>query len=62
MLILDCELSAGDVVIVMLSVINSSFALGNALPKLENFATAIGSSTAVLEIIHRVRALILLKM
>ena len=58
MLILDCELSAGDVIIVLLSVINSSFALGNALPKLENFATAIGSAPAVFEIIHRVRVFI----
>ena len=53
-LILGCELSAGDVIIVFLSVINGSFALGNALPKLQAFATALGSATVVFEIIDRV--------
>ena len=54
MLVLGCEVSAGDVVIVFLSVINGSFTLGNALPKLEAFATALGSATLVFEIIDRV--------
>lgn len=54
MLVLDCEVSAGDIVIVFLSVINGSFTLGNALPKLEAFATALGSATLVFEIIDRV--------
>ena len=53
-MILGCELYAGDVVIVFLSVINGSFTLGNALPKLEAFATALGSATVVFEIIDRV--------
>ena len=53
-LILGCELYAGDVIIVFLSVINGSFTLGNALPKLEAFATALGSATVVFEIIDRV--------
>ena len=53
-LILDCELSAGDVIIVFLSVINGSFTLGNALPKLQAFAAALGSATVVFEIIDRV--------
>ena len=53
-LILDCELSAGDVIIVFLCVINGSFSLGNALPKLEAFAIAIGSATVVFEIIDKV--------
>jgi hypothetical protein len=53
-LILGCELSAGDVVIVFLSVVNGSFTLGNALPKLEAFAAALGSATVIFEIIDRV--------
>ena len=54
-LILGCELSAGDVIIVFLSVINGSFALGNALPKLQAFATALGSAAVVFDIIDRVK-------
>lgn len=54
---MDCELSAGDVMTVFLSVINSSFALGNALPELESFAITIGSAAAVFEIIDRVTKL-----
>ena len=54
MLVLGCEVSAGDIVVVFLSVINGSFTLGNALPKLEAFATALGSATLVFEIIDRV--------
>ena len=53
-LILGCELQAGDVIIVFLSVINGSFALGSALPNLQAFATALGSATVVFEIIDRV--------
>ena len=53
-MILGCELSAGDVIIVFLSVINGSFTLGNALPKLEAFATAIAYATLVFKIIDRV--------
>ena len=54
-LILGCELSAGDVIIVFLSVIKGSFALGNALPKLQAFATALGSAAVVFDIIDRVQ-------
>ena len=54
MLIIGCEVSAGDVTIVLLSVLSGSFALQRALPSLEAFATAIGSATAVFEIIDRV--------
>ena len=53
-LILDCELSAGDIVTVLFSVIIGSFSLGNALPELETFATALGSATVVFEVIDRV--------
>ena len=53
-LILDCELLAGDVIIVFFSVISGSFALSNALPNLQAFATALGSATVVFEIIDRV--------
>ena len=49
-----CELSAGDVVTVFFSVIIGSFSLGNALPELETFATALGSATVVFEVIDRV--------
>jgi hypothetical protein len=31
-----------------------SFALGNALPEIETFATALGSATAVFKVIDRV--------
>ena len=54
-MILGCELSAGDVIIVFLSVINGSFALGNALPKLQAFAIALGSAAVVFDIIDRVK-------
>ena len=49
-----CELSAGDVVTVFFAVIIGSFSLGNALPELETFATALGSATVVFEVIDRV--------
>ena len=52
--ILECELSAGDVVTVFFAVIIGSFSLGNALPEIETFATALGSATVVFEIIDRV--------
>ena len=52
--ILACELSAGDVVTVFFAVIIGSFSLGNALPELETFATALGSATVVFEVIDRV--------
>ena len=45
---------AGDVIIVFFSVISGSFALSNALPNLQGFATALGSATVVFEIIDRV--------
>ena len=34
-----------------------SFSLGNALPELETFATALGSATVVFEVIDRVTRL-----
>ena len=39
---------------VFFSVIMGSFALGNALPEIETFATALGSATAVFKVIDRV--------
>ena len=57
-LILACELSAGNVVTVFFAVIIGSFSLGNALPELETFATALGSATVVFEVIDRVRKLL----
>ena len=56
-LILDCEVSPGNVIIVFLSVINGSFAVGNALPKLQAFAAALGSAMVIFEIINRVQKL-----
>ena len=56
-MVIDCELSAGDIVTVLLSVLLGSFSLGNALPELETFATALGSATVVFEVIDRVTRL-----
>lgn len=53
-LIIDCELSAGNVVTVFFAVIIGSFSLGNALPEIQTFATALGSATAVFKVIDRV--------
>ena len=53
-LVIDCELSAGDIVTVLLSILAGSFSLGDALPELETFATALGSATVVFEVIDRV--------
>ena len=53
-LLIDCELAAGDVVIVLFSVVLGSFSLGTVLPELETFATALGSATVVFELIDRV--------
>ena len=36
------------------AIIIGSFSLGNALPELETFATALGSATVVFEVIDRV--------
>ena len=58
LLIANCETSAEGVIVVLLSVINASFALGDALPNLEAFATAVGSASAVFEIVDRVRNLV----
>ena len=54
MLLIDCELGAGDVVTVLLSILLGSFSLGTALPELETFATALGSASVVFELIDRV--------
>lgn len=53
-LLIDCELGAGDIVTVLLSILTGSFSLGTALPELETFAAALGSATVVFEIIDRV--------
>ena len=53
-LLLDCELAAGDVVTVLLSILLGSYSLGTVLPELETFATALGSATVVFELIERV--------
>lgn len=53
-LLLDCELQAGDIVTVLLSVLLGSFSLGTALPELETFAAALGSATVIFELIDRV--------
>lgn len=39
---------------VFFAVIIGSFSLGNALPELETFATALGAATVVFEVIDRV--------
>ncbi|CAI8057874.1 ATP-dependent translocase ABCB1 [Geodia barretti] len=52
-LILDCELSAGDVVTVFFSVVLGSFSLGNALPEIQTFAVAFGAASAVFEVIDK---------
>ena len=57
-LIVNCEILSGDVIIVMLSAINGSLALGNALPDLGALAAAVGSATLVFEIIDRVNNLV----
>ena len=54
-LIIACELSAGDIITVLFAVIIGSFSLGNALPELETFATALGAATVVFEVIDRVK-------
>ena len=54
MLLIDCELGAGDIVTVLLSILIGSFSLGTALPELETFAAALGSATVIFEIIDRV--------
>ena len=43
---------------VFFSVIIGSFSLGNALPEIETFATALGSATVVFKVIDRVSPLI----
>lgn len=53
-LIVACELAAGDVVTVFFAVIVGSFSLGNALPEIETFATALGSASVLFAIIDRV--------
>eukprot|EP00731_Ephydatia_muelleri_P030841 Em0022g355a len=47
-LITQCELAAGDVVTVFFSIMIGSFSLGNALPEIQTFSSAIGSASAVL--------------
>ena len=39
---------------VFFAVIIGSFSLGNALPEIQTFATALGSATAVFKVIDRV--------
>ena len=40
---------------VFFGVVIGSFSLGNALPEIQTFATALGSATAVFAVIDRVR-------
>lgn len=73
MLIVNCEVVAGDVttvcklfiipiarimaishVQVFFAVILGSFSLGNAVPELETFGTALGSASVVFQVIDRV--------
>lgn len=74
MLIVDCEVVAGDVITVcklfipiacvmaishvqvFFAVILGSFSLGNAVPELETFGTALGSASVVFQVIDRVSA------
>lgn len=53
-LLIDCEIAAGDIVTVLLSIVIGSFSLGTALPELETFAAALGSAAVVFELIDRV--------
>ena len=53
-LILDCEIQAGQVITVFLSVLIGTFSLGQALPELETFASAMGSASYVFKVIDRV--------
>lgn len=74
MLIVNCEVVAGDVITVcklfipiarvmaishvqvFFAVILGSFSLGNAVPELETFGTALGSASVVFQVIDRVSA------
>ena len=46
---------AGDIVTVFLSVLIGTFSLGNALPELETFASAMGAASFIYKAIDRVR-------
>ena len=54
MLVIDCEVRAGDILTVLLSIVIGSFSLGIALPELETFAAALGAATVVFQLIDRV--------
>ena len=54
MLLIDCEVGAGDILTVLLSIVIGSFSLGIALPELETFAAALGAATVVFQLIDRV--------
>jgi ABC-type multidrug transport system fused ATPase/permease subunit len=57
-LILDCEIMAGQIITVFLSVLIGTFSLGQALPELETFASAMGSASFVFKIIDRKPAIV----
>ena len=51
---ISCSLCPSPLSQVFFAVAIGSFSLGNALPELETFATALGSASAVYEIIDKV--------
>ena len=53
-LIASCENMAGDIVTVFLVVLIGTFSLGQALPELETFASAMGAAAFIYKTIDRV--------
>ena len=53
-LIASCENMAGDILTVFLVVLIGTFSLGQALPELETFASAMGAAAFIYKTIDRV--------